>query len=173
MAQLYLYWIVRLCIEGIMFAGMLELCILNHWLARNRWAAVVAAAFASFVPFALAITALDIVIGIPELGMNTFGGTGPAAHGSRLSAFLLELGYLVDNHLVLCALMGLPLLWSWDLNRRTQLEPDSPQSLRSSAEPLDNISKPINGYLARLTPPITVPLIRAEAQEHYVKLVTA
>ena len=58
----------------------------------------------SLIPFTLSVTALDIIIGLPELGINDSG----TEQISRGWAFVLELFYLLDNHLVLGMLLLIP-----------------------------------------------------------------
>ena len=50
------------------------------------------------------ITAIDIVLGFPELGI---GSTDPAGI-KPAAAFGWELVYLLDNHIFLCLLLCLP-----------------------------------------------------------------
>ncbi|MEO0979105.1 MAG: LytTR family DNA-binding domain-containing protein [Pseudomonadota bacterium] len=183
LAGLYIYWSVRILLEAGLFVAFLELFarLPGTW-GRIRWS-VVLAALVSLVPFALAVTALDLILGLPELNELVRSGpsapeAGNTASGGQthIGSFLLEIIYLSDNHFVLCALLSIPLFFQ--STRGT-----AGKSVRETPEPLDGPErhepvpdeKPVHagGYQRHLEPPLTAPVLRAEAQEHYVRLTTA
>jgi hypothetical protein len=150
----------------------------------------VLAACVSLVPFALSVTALDLILGLPELeGMVALGGTATEAlqlsqpERSRVTSFLLEMVYLSDNHLALCLLLSAPKMFSSSAPAVSQrLEEHSDRSDQVSLSEtmlfddgtighVENAETPANGYLRHLERPFDEELLRVEAQEHYVRLV--
>jgi len=183
LAGLYLYWGVRILLEAGLFVAFLEVFsrLPGAW-GRIRWS-VVLAALVSLVPFALAVTALDLILGLPELDELVRGGAPTAPAGSapsggqtHIGSFLLEIVYLSDNHFVLCALLSIPLFLQ-STSRKSDL--DSPVSEMQSDKPEQTRPTPAethvpeSGYQRHLDPPLAAPVLRAEAQEHYVRLTTA
>lgn len=183
LAGLYLYWGVRILLEAGLFVAFLELFarLPGTW-GRVRWS-VILAALVSLVPFALAVTALDLILGLPELDELVRGGASTATAGSvpsggqtHIGSFLLEIVYLSDNHFVLCALLSIPLFFqstrtkSGKTAAETAMPADSPE--QAQPVPAEN-HVPESGYQRHLDPPLTAPVLRAEAQEHYVRLTTA
>ena len=156
----YAYWLFRMSIEaGCLFA---VLAAIERYLGGVLlpWLEVVVAIIISLVPFTLAITAFDLIAGLPELGLN-----GSPLSGSRVSAFALELVYLFDNHVALCLLLLLP---RW-LSHADNAEPEAPQPVVQSNE------ANTNGYAAFLEaidPPLNAEIVAIEAQEHYIRIST-
>lgn len=156
---LFLYWLTRFVIEGglfIAFRSLLE----TVEAVRHRPIVLFLTAFAtSLVPFVLATTALDIVLGFPELGIEP----GPIDGVPFIREFLLEVVYLGDDHLFLCLILSLPRLLG--PGRNAAAEADHPPV---AATPVPE-SQPI---LPMLDPPLDGEIIRLEAQEHYVIVVS-
>lgn len=146
----YIYWVVRILIEALLFFAMRE--VVERHLLPNRSALVTSAAsfLISLVPFVLAITAFDLVLGNPELGLeNTANGDG-----RRVTEFLLELFYLSDNHLALCLLLSASRLFGLRVAQNPREEP-----VRET-------------FLQSLEPELGGDILWIAAQEHYVKIVT-
>ena len=186
LAGLYLYWGVRILLEAGLFVAFLEVFsrLPGTW-GRIRWS-VVLAALVSLVPFALAVTALDLILGLPELDELVRGGAPTAPAGSapsggqtHIGSFLLEIVYLSDNHFVLCAVVVDPACFFNQQAEESDL--DSPVSEMQSDNlpeqtrptPAETHVGPESGYQRHLDPPLAAPVLRAEAQEHYVRLTTA
>ncbi|MES0881286.1 LytTR family DNA-binding domain-containing protein [Roseibium sp. SCP14] len=186
----YAYWLVRILIEAGLFVAFAELLARLPALAQRKWLAVALAACVSLVPFALSVTALDLILGLPELeGAVALGGTASEAlqvseqERTRISSFLLELVYLSDNHLALCILLSAPKLFSPPVpanSRRHEELSDHGANFsfgepvhidQGSADPVENVETPTNGYLRHLDKPFEEELLRVEAQEHYVRLI--
>lgn len=179
-AGLYGYWIVRILIETTLFAALLQLFSLVPYFNARRILLVICAAAASYVPYVMSVTTLDLVLGLPELGFSP----GETVDSSmRLEAFVFELAYLLDNHILLCALLSLP-LWGEvaEAVGETRNDDEEQSNLKdftaavgadgppSDAAAAEGIPDP-GTLLSALSPPFTGPVLRAEAQEHYVKLV--
>lgn len=155
----YAYWVVRIAIESALFILVRDAIERNLGGAQPRWRIAGAATLISLVPFVLAITALDIVLGYPELGAEN----AAAATSSKLNEFGLELIFLLDNHIVLCLLLTIP---------RLLLTNEGPRNVEAP-----EISNPVAPSRAtmftELDPPLKGELLWAEAQEHYVRLTTS
>ena len=183
LAGRYLYWGVRILLEAGLFLAFLELFarLPSTW-GRIRWS-VVLAALVSLVPFALAVTALDLILGLPELNemvrtsaSATAAGNAASGGQTHIGSFLLEIVYLSDNHFVLCALLSIPLFFqSAPMTAGKEIsEPAMPSGSPEQLEPLPAEQPvPESGYQRHIEPPLTMPVLRAEAQEHYVRLTTA
>ena len=154
---LYLYWLVRIAIECGLFVAFRSLFEAAGILTGRRYSLFAVAFLVSLFPFVLATTALDIVLGFPELGLGTAGAGG----SSFLREFLFEVAYLADDHIFVCLLLSLPRFLG---DRKRAL------GLFSQDEPaVADIPHPMTGdILPMLDPPLKGTLIRAEAQEHYV-----
>ncbi|MEM9635245.1 MAG: LytTR family DNA-binding domain-containing protein [Pseudomonadota bacterium] len=189
-AAQYSYWLVRILIEAGLFVAFAELLAKLPALGQRKWLAVVLAACVSLVPFALSVTALDLILGLPELeGMVVLGGPAVEAlqvseqERTRVSSFLLEMVYLSDNHLALCLLLSAPKLFSSSAPAKPQLSDrqstqeqlstfDTPMAIgREAIESVETVGGPANGYLRHLDKPFEEELLRVEAQEHYVRLI--
>ena len=181
----YGYWVLRLAIAYLLFAGGLALLELSPLSPRNHlnihwgWLAL-AAALVTLPLFTLCVTMLDLLLGLPELGDATFGldASGAAlSAGTMLSLFAMESLYHLDNHLALCALIVVPRVL---LSPRPQAgaEPDvpvesAPVALRVAAKPAAPAAAPAPAFLERFDPPVTGQIFAVQAQEHYVRVVTA
>ena len=158
----YSYWIVRIAIEGALFIMVRDSVERLFGGSQPDWMVFIAAVLLSLVPFVLAITTFDIVLGYPELG-----AVNPAAvPASKVREFGLELIYLLDNHVFLCVLLTIPRLLlgnahSVDQNADTILD-------------ATELSRPTRATMfTELEPPLKGELLWAEAQEHYVRLTTS
>ena len=100
----YLYWTYRILIEAAFFIG--GVFIVERYLKQRmpEWTCYLLATFISLIPFMLAVTALDMIIGLPELGYDFYSDDSI----SLVRAFGMELIYLLDDHAVLGALLLLP-----------------------------------------------------------------
>ena len=151
LASLYAYWLMRLLIEAALFVAFRE--IIEKFAPANTSQVLTCglAIILSLFPFVLAITTFDIVLGLPELGLQNAAG----ASSSRVSEFGLELVFLFDNHLFFCLLLCLPRLW-----------------LSLAARTAQTGTPGASSFLADLSPPLEGDVLWAEAQEHYVRLTT-
>ncbi len=111
----------------------------------------------SHLPFVLSVTAIDIVLGYPELGLDA-SENNP---GPRLSALLWEGFVQADNHIALCLLLSLP---RWMTIVPTAIENEPDKLARETEAPAT--------LLASLEPPLSGAILWVEAQEHYVRITT-
>ncbi len=148
----YTYWTMRLVIEGLLFF-VTRSALISYFDKRLSFTATTFTAIAaSHLPFVLSVTAIDIALGYPELGI----GTASDLDQPRLSALLLEMVYLADNHVAFCLLLSVP---RWISATMT-----SPTSEADASAPAT--------LLATLDPPLAGEVIWVEAQEHYVRITT-
>ena len=85
----YLYWMLRLLMAYLLFAGALALLELSPLAARLAWLwLALTAALLTLPLFTLCVTMLDLLLGLPELGPNNLasGGFGLDDSGTALSA---------------------------------------------------------------------------------------
>lgn len=154
---LYLYWLLRLFIECGLFVAFRSLLESNDAVRLKPVPLFITALLLSLVPYVLAMTTFDIVLGVPELGLDrqVFG------EGSFLGAFLLEIIYLFDDHLFLCLMVSLPRLLSAQ---------QGPSAFFDGMTAEHRTSVPTGGQdiLPMLDPPLLGRPLRIEAQEHYV-----
>ncbi len=173
----YLCWIFRIVIEAGCFIGVL-LAILHYMpKAVSVNACVAIAIVLSLIPFTLGITAFDLIVGLPELGID--GESGNA--GSRLRAFAWELVYSLDNHVAACLLLMLPQMISSTHSHSvdstaTQAADnieinDAEVSLNGATKPTDPVQEDAVFYSA-FEPPLEGSLCSIEAQEHYIKVIS-
>lgn len=158
-AGAYLYWLFRILIEAGCFFAVLVAVEKYFQSALPSWAVVVVSIVVSLVPFTLAIIAVDLVAGLPELGLNGAQQT-PAP---RVSAFALELLYLFDNHIALCLLLLIPRIISQRLGNETTQPVDTGPDTAAPAGDL---------FFMNLEPPLDGDICALEAQEHYVRIST-
>lgn len=146
----YAYWIIRILTEAFLFFAFRE--VIERYLLPNSSAIITGAlAFAlSLVPFVLSITAFDLILGYPELGLENTQAEG---HG-RLTEFALELLYLSDNHLALCLLLSVVRIFKFTPVGKTAPSPQQAPALH------------------RVVPRLSGSILWINAQEHYVKIVT-
>ncbi len=170
---LYAYWVIRLFIEALLFIALRQ--VIERYLPDQRnFALVTALAFLiSLPPFVLAITAFDIVLGYPELGLHA-GGAVSGAPVSKFAEFGLELFYLSDNHLAFCLLLSLPRIMMRYLSLPGAGETPAAERPVTPVDDALAAQKHAAGsaILSRIDPPLTGPVLWAEAQEHYVRLTT-
>ncbi|SCA56047.1 putative LytTr DNA-binding domain family [Candidatus Terasakiella magnetica] len=146
----YIYWVLRILIEAFLFFAFRE--VVERYLLPNKSAITTAsmACALSLIPFVLAITAFDLILGYPELGIEDSGTT---EHG-RLAEFGLELVYLSDNHFALCLLLSVFRLFQFNGPNETKKQLDE------------------EGFLQTIDPQLHGDILWITAQEHYVKIVT-
>lgn len=154
---LYLYWLLRLFIECGLFVAFRSLLDSNDTVRLKPVPLFVSALFLSLVPYVLAMTTFDIVLGVPELGLD---GQVPGG-GSFFGAFLLEIAYLFDDHLFLCLMVSLPRLLSAQ-------ESTGPAFEGMIADHGTSALTDGRDILPMLDPPLRGKPLRIEAQEHYV-----
>jgi hypothetical protein len=193
--QLYLYWVGRLLIEASLIIAALQILIQIPLLRGTPGRLIAVAILVSLVPFVLSVTALDIVLGFPELDEVLQKPFGPDEMApNQIGAFFRELVYLLDNHVALGLLIAAPLLFKGMEDTFAGAEESAfsrigdreegftnqgttgtlPESDRLADEPADRPPLPDIGtilFLSRLEPPFRGHLAHAEAQEHYVRLV--
>jgi hypothetical protein len=158
LAANYIYWIFRILAEAGMFIAALMAVerYLGKWMPE--WGSFSLAIVASLIPFALTVTAFDLVLGLPELGFNE----NSVIHMSTSKAFGFELMYLLDNHIVLCLMLLLPRLIHTYSSE--EASPDN-RTLHESDTP----NAP-NVFINSFEPPLQGELCSVEAQEHYVQV---
>ncbi|GAB4234303.1 MAG: hypothetical protein Tsb0032_39840 [Kiloniellaceae bacterium] len=181
----YGYWILRLTTAYLLFAGGLLLLEMAPPLARLGWGWLTVAAAALTLPFfTLSVTMLDMLLGLPEMGFGPAGletdAGGAVAGAGMASLFVLESLYHLDNHLALCALIVLPRvllgLRGEDAEDRPadapvmQADAAAPVMLRPAAAAPDEAGP---AFFERFDPPLPGPVLAVQAQEHYVRVVTA
>ena len=172
----YGYWLLRLTIAYLLFAGGLALLELSPLSPRIHWGwLALAAALITLPLFTLCVTMLDLLLGRLEFGDHAFGLDSEGAAlsaGTMLGLFARESLYHLDNHLALCALIVVP---------RVLLPGARPEASASGApavsaplplRPLAKPSAPAPAFLQRFDPPVTGQIFAVQAQEHYVRVVT-
>ena len=164
----YLYWICRILIESAFFIAAFFGIEKYFKPLLSDWACYVCAVLLSLVPFTLSVTALDIIMGLPELGINDTGNE----QISRGWAFFLELIYLLDNHIVLGMLLLIPrcLLRTRKSNRMINEAIDEQADQPSIAE-ASNTNIPLT-FFDSLETPLDGRIYSMEAQEHYILVTT-
>ena len=148
----YFYWLVRIAIEAAFFIGVLTVITKYGANFLSRRLIFGLAILVSHIPFVLTITALDIVLGLPELGLDS---TAPV-DTSRFGVFGLELLYLLDNHIIICLIVSLPRFYI--------STPESKSEMKSQIGS--------GTFLSTIEPPLAGSLLWVEAQEHYVRITT-
>ncbi len=147
----YVYCFVRVALHGLFFfAARAVIEKYNESLDVITLTALAIAA--SHVPVVLTVTALDIAIGQPELGVQSAAGAG----GSGVSLLLLELFYFIDNHIAICCLLSVPRVILLRAKALAEVAPTTHQTTLLSA----------------ITPPLRGEILWVEAQEHYVSITT-
>ena len=157
----YLYWTFRILIETAFFTAVLFAVEKYCRRILPTWACYVSAILLSLIPFTLAITALDLVMGLPELGLNS----ADLPSSSRGWAFVLELFYLLDNHVMLSLILLMPrLLLQIGGQENAISKPESDLNSETPAQPsfFDSINPPLDGRVYCM-----------EAQEHYISITTS
>ena len=177
----YAYWAGRLLMAYLLFAGVLALLELSPLTPRVKWPwLALAAALLTLPLFTLCVTMLDLLLGLPELnaggaeatgfGLDASGAAYPA--GAMAALFALESLYHLDNHLALCALIVAPRLILQGGGSAKAVAEESPV-----ASPRPQLLRPAPpappAFLERFDPPVTGQLFAVQAQEHYVRAITA
>ena len=157
----YFYWLVRVLMEAALFVAFREVIEKFAPATLSQLSVTALAILTSHFPFVLAVTTFDIVLGFPELGLDAAGqGTS-----LRLAEFGLELVYLLDNHVVFCLLLSMPRFLALR-NSAFAIGPNGEAGAPAfGAQP--------GSFLKNLDPPLCGTILRAEAQEHYVRLITS
>lgn len=148
----YCYWLVRIGAEGLLFFGVRS--TVENYASKSLSATMIMAIsiVVSHLPFVLSVTAMDIVLGYPELGI----GDSSTAANSRIAEFALELIYLFDNHIALCLLLSVP---RW-------------VEMRSAASSQIQTGSEKGTFLSAIEPSIDGEILWVAAQEHYVRITT-
>ncbi len=148
----YCYWLIRIMMQSLMFFSARSFIDNYAPSSFSKINVLVLSILLSHVPFVLSVTAMDIVLGYPELGIGSEeGGTT-----LRILEFGLELVFLFDNHVALCLLLSVP---GW-------VQRNVP-----SGVPLDKGSNK-GTLLSAIEPPLLGEILWVEAQEHYVRITT-
>ncbi len=166
----YIYWLFRVLIQAGIFIAVFK--AVERYVERYsvQWlpeAGVISVAMLlSLLPYVLTVTMLDLLVGLPEIGLN--GDT--AAGMSTAKAFAYELVYLLDNHLALCVMLLLPrFIFNQASNAVQPAPPARPDGAQEHTPALDNAP---NVFVHSLEPPLQGELMSVEAQEHYVQVVS-
>lgn len=148
----YCYWLVRIGAESLLFFGVRS--NIEHYAPKtySLTAITIIAILVSHLPFVLSVTAMDIVLGYPELGIDG----SDSGDRSRMLALALEMIYLFDNHVALCLLLTVPRLVH---NFAT-----------GSVSPPGGVTG--GTLLSAIEPPLNGEILWVEAQEHYVRITT-
>lgn len=164
----YIYWICRIGSEAGIFMAVLFGVERYLGTVIGLLPKILISIMISLVPFALAVTAFDLIIGLPEIGFNE----DSASNMSTPVAFAYELIYLSDNHAALCALLMLPRFLSGSLS---SFNTESDNVALESNETNGTKSAQENGFefIAALDPPLKGNLYSVEAQEHYVQVTSS
>ena len=156
----YLYWICRLLAQAGIFVAVLFGVERYFGRMLPQWGSYAVAILISLVPFALTVTAFDLIVGLPELGLND----SSPSEMSTSKAFGYELIYLLDNHVVICLMLLLPRIMG------TYSASEHNPAFKPAEESLPVITK--NAFADSLEPPLLGDLCSVEAQEHYVQVVS-
>lgn len=188
----YAYWVIRLLMGYLLFAGALVLLELSPLPPRRTvglsWAWPALAAAVITVPFfTLGVSMLDLLLGLPELGPHGFGldSSGQAEPiAAMVSLFAVETLLHLDNHLALCALILVPRLLQCLMQDGARAQPGLPEqpaepwavspAVAATAPPRairQDLPRP--AFLERFDPPLKGQVFAVQAQEHYVRVVTS
>jgi len=163
----YLYWTCRIIIELAMFVAVFK--AFEKYLTKylSIWWRFGLAILCSLIPFALLITAFDLIIGLPELGLNGASDTST----SRAREFAFELLFLLDNHILFCSLVFFPriLLQLGEYPNDKDLQNEA---AKNSEQPPAKDVHPSETFLDTLEPRLTGNLCCMEAQEHYIQIIS-
>lgn len=163
----YLYWTCRILIEAAFFVA--AVLAADKYLKKliPEWVGYGLAVLVSLVPFTLAVTTLDLIVGLPELGFNG----DPVVPGSRVQAILLELCYLLDNHIFLSMLLLMPRLL---LGQNQAALGVMGEELRAPdvTVPDNQVVDTTQTFFELLEPPLEGHICAMEAQEHYIQITT-
>jgi len=187
----YTYWVVRLVMAYLLFAGCLLLLELGPLGSRLAWGwLALVAALVTLPFFTLSVTMLDLLLGLPELGIHGFGldsgSLAPGAASGMAGLFAMESLYHFDNHLALCALIVLPRMLQ---SAAAVAGAEQPAVATAAAAPAAasqpggspsaalqraaNVAVAPPAFLERFDPPIKGQLWAVQAQEHYVRVIAS
>lgn len=164
----YVYWTCRILIEATFF--MTALYAVEKYLSKsaNTWTHYLLAVLVSLIPFTLTITAMDLIVGLPELGLNDLVDR-PVSRGRE---FVIELLYLLDDHLFLSGL----LLGCCVMSRR-QRQQSVPIQEKTDAISNQEIEIRVEGqqpaFIESLQPILKGNICCMEAKEHYISVTTS
>ena len=164
----YLYWTCRIIIELAIFVTVFR--AFEKYLTKylTVWWRFALAILCSLIPFALLITAFDLIIGLPELGLN--GASDIST--SRVREFAFELLFLLDNHILFCSLIFLPRIvqqlggYTNDRGLQNEVIKHSEQLAATDAHPSET-------FFDTLEPRLKGNLCCMEAQEHYIQVISS
>jgi hypothetical protein len=168
----YIYWIARI--------GMAYLIVIGAYAAlgqimTGRSSPLAHAGLAcalAFPHFVMSVTTMDLLIGDLELLR-----TEPNVLLNRIG---IEAASLIDNHVIISAILLAPYLLALQARNRTAVNPPplrtQPVSTTSTeavetpdkGAPVEDVELP--GLLLACQPPVRGDILAAEAQEHYVKI---
>ena len=168
----YIYWIARI--------GMAYLIVIGAYAAlgqimTGRSSPLAHAGLAcalAFPHFVMSVTTMDLLIGDLELLR-----TEPNVLLNRIA---IEAASLIDNHVIISAILLAPYLLALQARNRTAVNPPplrtQPVSTTSTeavetpdkGAPVEDVELP--GLLLACQPPVRGDILAAEAQEHYVKI---
>ena len=168
----YIYWIARI--------GMAYLIVIGAYAAlgqimTGRSSPLAHAGLAcalAFPHFVMSVTTMDLLIGDLELLR-----TEPNVLLNRIG---IEAASLIDNHIIISAILLAPYLLALQARNRTAVNPPplrtQPVSTTSTeavetpdkGAPVEDVELP--GLLLACQPPVRGDILAAEAQEHYVKI---
>lgn len=173
----YGYWVLRLTIAYLLFAGGLALLELSPLSPRIHWGwLALAAALVTLPLFTLCVTMLDLLLGEPEFGDHAFGLDAEGAAlsaGTMLSLFGRESLYHLDNHLAFCALIVMPRpLLSARPEAGTETTAAAREAAAAAPLALRAARPPAPAFFDRFDPPVSGQVFAVQAQEHYVRVVT-
>lgn len=184
----YGYWVLRLVSAYLLFAGgllLLEISPLGARLEGRPLAWLWLAGLAALLTlpfFTLSVTMLDLLLGLPELGLLGMGldpaGAVSYSAAAMAKAFALEFLYHVDNYLALCALIVLPRVLL-DLGRTQAAEPaassgaGTPPAGAGVPVALRPAGPTAPAFFERFNPPLKGRVLAVQAQEHYIRVITS
>lgn len=167
LATNYIYWIFRILIQASIFIAVLLAAERYLRELLPEWGLFALSIVLSLVPYALTITALDLIVGLPEIGFNS----ETTSQISTARAFAYELVYLSDNHIALCAILLLPRIML--RHAFSNAEALSENNLTDTqTDVAETINTPI-AFIESLEPPMQGDLCTVEAQEHYVQVTSS
>lgn len=149
----YSYWLIRISAQSLIFFGVRSVIRTYFATSLSVTKITVLAILVSHLPFVLSVTAMDIVLGYPELGLDGTSDGGEL----RVTEFFLETLSLLDNHIALCLALSLP-AWMLDTS--------------ATGQPMET-GHHVGTLLSNLDPPLEGEILWVEAQEHYVRITTA
>lgn len=164
----YGYWTCRILIEATFFTAALYAVekYLPQW--PNIWVQYLLAVFVSLAPFTLAITAMDLIVGLPELGLNELVGK-PVSRGRE---FVFELFYLLDDHVFLGGLLISCRLMNRCQHQQSVSIPEKGIS-PSKPEIGDQGEVVMPAFIQSLEPILEGEIFCMEAKEHYISVMTS